>query len=179
MVVFALSLPFWVIGAVTSIQLVPGLPVSALMVVCPATAAVILLYTALGTAGVRALLQRSFDYQRISAKVWYAPIMLLMPGVMVVTYGVMRVLCVPLPHLHVQVPAALVMGGAFFIGALGEERAGRATSLTRCKRGGARSPPAYCWGWSGPCGTWSRWCRWTARRPGSPVGACSRWRHGC
>jgi hypothetical protein len=35
---------------------------------------------------VTELLNRSFDYKQIRAKVWYAPILLLMPGVMVVSW---------------------------------------------------------------------------------------------
>jgi hypothetical protein len=42
--VFALSVPFWVIGAVTRRQLFPGLPVGALMAFCPLMAALILVY---------------------------------------------------------------------------------------------------------------------------------------
>jgi Predicted metal-binding integral membrane protein (DUF2182) len=37
--VFAVSLPLWLIGAVTGLQLLPGLPVGALMVYGPVTAA--------------------------------------------------------------------------------------------------------------------------------------------
>lgn len=77
LLVFVLSIPFWLIGAVTRLQLLPSLPVSSLM------AALILVYRENKTAGMIALLKRSFDYKRISAKIWYAPIILLMPGVMV------------------------------------------------------------------------------------------------
>jgi uncharacterized protein len=119
--VFALSVPFWVTGAVTRRQLFPGLPVSALMAVCPLMAASILVYREHKTAGVTALLTRAFDYQRISAKVWYAPIVLLMPGVMVLSYGLMRLLGLPLPTLQFPVLAAPVMFLAFLIAALGEE----------------------------------------------------------
>ena len=70
---FACSLPFWLIGALTGLRLSPGLPVSALMFVCPATAASILVYRADRTAGLRELLQRSFDYARIRSKVSTTP----------------------------------------------------------------------------------------------------------
>lgn len=40
--VFALSVPFWLLGAVTGGQLSPDLPVSALIFVCPVIAASIL-----------------------------------------------------------------------------------------------------------------------------------------
>jgi len=46
------------------------------MLFCPVTAAVILVYRENKIAGVTALLKRSFDYNRIRAKVWYAPIVL-------------------------------------------------------------------------------------------------------
>jgi hypothetical protein len=73
LLVFALSIPFWLIGSVTALELLPGLPVSALMLVCPVTAASILVYSENQTAGVITLLKRSFDYQRVKAKVWYDP----------------------------------------------------------------------------------------------------------
>jgi uncharacterized protein len=69
LLVFALSIPFALIGAVTGLQLYPGIPVTALAFVCPATAAAILAYRENGTAAVTTLLRRSFDYKRIGAKV--------------------------------------------------------------------------------------------------------------
>jgi hypothetical protein len=37
LLVFALSLPFWLAGTLTSLQLLPALPISALMFLCPVT----------------------------------------------------------------------------------------------------------------------------------------------
>ncbi len=91
------------------------------MFFCPVTAALILVYRENKTAGVTELLKRSFDYKRIRAKVWYAPIVLLMPGVMVLSYGLMRLMGVTLPTPQFPVLAALAMFLAFFIAALGEE----------------------------------------------------------
>lgn len=120
--VFALSIPLGLIGGVTGLQLVPGVPVSSLIVTfCPLMAALILVYTENKTAGVTELLKRSFDYRRIRAKVWYVPIVLLMPGVMVLSYGLMRLLGFPLPPPQFPVLVVPVMLLAFFIGALGEE----------------------------------------------------------
>ena len=178
LLVFALSIPFWLAGASTALQLLPGLPVSSLMFICPVTAALILVYRENKTAGVTELLKRSFDFKRIRAKIWYAPIILLMPGVMVLSYGLMRLMGVPLPSPQFTVLAALAMFLAFFIPALGEELGGPDTSSTRCKIGGSRSRPAFSWGWYGPPGTSYRCCRLTDRRHGSPGNASSRWRHG-
>ena len=45
LLVFALSIPYWLAGAVAELQMVPGLPVvDALIVVCPLLAASILVY---------------------------------------------------------------------------------------------------------------------------------------
>jgi membrane protease YdiL (CAAX protease family) len=119
--VFALSLPFWLLGAVTERHLLPGLPMSALAFLCPVTAAAVLVHRHDGTAGVIRLLKRAFDYHRIHPKIWYAPILLLMPGVMVLSYGVMCVMGVPLPAPHFSALAAVGLFLGFFLGGAGEE----------------------------------------------------------
>ena len=67
------------------------------------------------------LLRRSFDFRRIRAKRWYAPILLLMAGVNAAVYGLMRWMDMPLPAPQISVLAASLMFLAFFVGALGEE----------------------------------------------------------
>jgi uncharacterized protein len=121
LLVFALSVPFWVIGAMTGLQLLPGVPVAALMFVCPAVAAIICVYRESCTAGVSALLKRSFDYQRIGSKIWYVPILLLLPGVSIVSYGVMRWMGNPIPTPQFALWATLGLMLASFVMALGEE----------------------------------------------------------
>ena len=119
--VFGLSVPFWLIGAATDLQLMPGLSVSALMAICPMAAALILVYRENKVGGLRALLARSFDFKRIRVKRWYAPILLLMAGVNVAVYGLMRWLDMPVPEPQVSLLPTLWMFGAFFVAALGEE----------------------------------------------------------
>lgn len=121
LLVLILSIPFMLIGAVTGLHLLPGLPVSSLMVSCPLIAALVLVYSENKIAGVTELLKRSFDYKRIREKVWYAPIVLLMPGVMVLEYGLLRLMGSPVPTPQFPVLAPLVMFLAFFFAALGEE----------------------------------------------------------
>jgi membrane protease YdiL (CAAX protease family) len=119
--VFALSLPFWFAGALTTVQLLPSLPMSSLMFFCPVTAALILVYKKNKTNGVTELLKRSFDYKRIRAKIWYVPIILLMPGIMVFSYGQMRLMGMAIPTPQFTILAALTLFLAFFIAALCEE----------------------------------------------------------
>ncbi len=97
LLVFALSLPFWLAGALTSLQLLPALPISALMFVCPVVAAAIFVYREDGSTGVKELLKRAFDFKRVKAKVWYVPTILLMPCIMVLSYVALRLMGVPLP----------------------------------------------------------------------------------
>jgi|Tabmets5t2r1_1033131.scaffolds.fasta_scaffold20522_2 uncharacterized protein len=119
--VFALAVPFWLLGAVTGAQLSPDLPVAALTFVCPVIAAAMLVYRDNGAAGVTELLRRSFDYKRIRAKVWYAPVVLLLPAVNALTYAVMGLLGLPLPTVQFPVLTALVTFLVFFGAGLCEE----------------------------------------------------------
>ncbi len=119
--VFALSTPFWLIGAMTDLQLMPGLSVSAFGAFCPAAAALILLHRNDGSGSVTALLRRSFDFGRIKSRRWLMPILLLMPAVSAVVYGLMVWMDMPLPAQPFALGAALLMFLAFFVGALGEE----------------------------------------------------------
>jgi hypothetical protein len=121
LLVFALSIPIWVIGGLTGIQLLPGLPLGALMTVCPVMAALILVFRERGLAGVSDLLKRAFDFQRIKAKAWCIPVVLLMPVVMLLTYWVMRLLGLPLPNPEISLVTGLTLLPIFFVAALGEE----------------------------------------------------------
>src|SRR5690242_20840174 len=83
---FLLSIPFALLGFVTKLRLIPGIPISALGVVCPATAAVLLSYREGGRAGATALLRRSLEFKRSLANAWLLPILLLMPCIALITY---------------------------------------------------------------------------------------------
>ena len=121
MLVFALSIPFWLIGAATGLQLTADLPVSSFVWVCPVVAAAILAYREGGTAGLTVLLRRSFDYARIREKRWYVPAVLLLPAVYAATYGVMRAMGLPLPTLHVAVLAVVAWFLGYFVAGQCEE----------------------------------------------------------
>jgi CAAX protease family protein len=69
LLVFGLTIPFWVLGARAGIELLLGLPVAALSAITPALAATILMFRENKSAGVIALLKRAFDVQRVRAKI--------------------------------------------------------------------------------------------------------------
>ncbi len=121
LLVFALSLPFWLLGSLVSAQLLPALPVSALGFICPVGAAAIMLRREQGGSAVLDLLKRSFDADRVTRKIWYVPAVLLMPVIMALSFLVMRLAktAVPFPRLSLVHAAGLFV--LFFIAALGEE----------------------------------------------------------
>jgi membrane protease YdiL (CAAX protease family) len=121
LLVFALSVPFAMLGSATGLQLMPGIPVSALGFICPVTAASILIYRQHGVAGVRAFLQRSFQYGRTASRAWYVPVLLLAPAVTLLAYALLRVAGEPLAPLHLNPLATPLLFLVFFIAALGEE----------------------------------------------------------
>jgi uncharacterized protein len=121
LLVFLLSVPFWLIGALTGVMLSADLPVSSLMIVCPVTAAAILIFREDGLAGLTVLLKRSFDFERNRAKAWFIPVVLLAPGIYALMYGAMRVMGLPLPTVQFPMLAGLSWFLAVFIGGLAEE----------------------------------------------------------
>jgi hypothetical protein len=93
----------------------------ALVFVTPLLAAAILTYREQGPAGVKELLKRAFDYKRIKNKRWYVVALGLWPAVLLMEYGLMRLMGVSLPTFEFApwlVPVFLV---GFFIGGIFEE----------------------------------------------------------
>jgi hypothetical protein len=119
--VLALSIPFWIVGAATTVELLPGLPVSALQGIVPLVAAVLLVRRASGVEGVSRLMKRCTDFTRIRRKCWYVPLLLLAPAMTVTTYWVMRALGLPLPTPRFALTAIPAMLVAFLVFALAEE----------------------------------------------------------
>jgi hypothetical protein len=91
------------------------------MVVGPATAASIPVYTQTGSAGLLDFLKRSVDYRRIRKKVWYVPIVCVMPAATLSTYALMRLSGAESWSPPLGVLASVGMFAAFFGAALVEE----------------------------------------------------------
>ena len=119
--VFALSVPLWLLGWKYRVEILPGLPLSAIMVVAPVAAALMLVARQSGRAAVLAHLAKSFDARRIAPRYWYLPIILLQPAIAVASYGLMRALQVPLPSPQLSLTAAILLFALFFVTALCEE----------------------------------------------------------
>jgi uncharacterized protein len=102
-------------------QLMPGLPMAALMFVCPGLAAIILVGRTEGSLGIRALFARAINYKGVKPRAWYLPSLLLNPAVFVMSYIAMRILGTPVPAPELEILPALALCAVFLLTALGEE----------------------------------------------------------
>ena len=148
----ALSVPFWVAGALTETELLPAIPTSALMVVAPAAAASLLVYREARVPAVVALWKRAFDLHRVRRKVWYLPTIAWMPAVMALSWVALRVggVEIPLPQLSPWTTALLFI--TFFAAAVGEELGWSAYVIDPLEDrlgalGGALALGAFCVAW--------------------------------
>ena len=121
--VFRLSIPFWILGAYIDLKgIIPiNLPISALMLLCPMAAAIILTWKKDSIRGVILLLKCIFDFKKIQNRIWYLPFLLLIPTIMLLAFGVMHALQIPIPKQNMPLIDAVLLFLLFFISAIGEE----------------------------------------------------------
>ena len=121
LLLLSLSVPFWIVGAIRPIELLPSLPISALQATCPLLAALLLVLSEDGGAGVAALLKRSADFRRIRSTAWDLPALFIRPAVTIVSYALMRALRAPLPDPRFPVGSVPAMAVGFLLLAWTEE----------------------------------------------------------
>jgi uncharacterized protein len=90
LLLLVLSTPLWILGAIYDIQIFPGFNLYQLPLAMPAVAALILIYRETGKAGVIALLKRTYDFRNIKSKIWYLPMLLILPSIGFVEYWILR-----------------------------------------------------------------------------------------
>ena len=124
LLVFSLAIPVWVIEPMVKVKGLPlDLPITDLIATfIPLIAACILVYKEEGHSGVNKLLKRVFDFSRIRPKIWYLPVIFLMPIIYLLIYGAMQLFRLPLP-VGVEIPSLnnVLIFVIIFIGATGEE----------------------------------------------------------
>jgi membrane protease YdiL (CAAX protease family) len=96
------------------------LPLSALQVVCPLIAALILVHREDGIRGISRLLARVFSYRTIKPT-WYVPILLVMPTIYLLAYGAQGLLGRPLSQWEIPYLTIPMLFVTFFIAAAAEE----------------------------------------------------------
>jgi len=121
--VFVLTIPFWGLSTIVQAEGLPdNLPITDVgATFVPLIAASILIYREEKFEGVKRLLARTFDYKRIKQKLWYIPVIFLMPFLDILTYGLMRLTGLPVPTTWDIPVATPLIFLAFFFAAAGEE----------------------------------------------------------
>jgi membrane protease YdiL (CAAX protease family) len=119
--VFALSIPFWILGSVFDVQLLPGLPIGSLAVFTPGAAAAVMVYRTGRSPAVGRLLRRSFDVNRIRDRKWYFFFVLFNPVVAILSFQILRAMGVAVPNPAPLTFAVVPLCAFAFITALGEE----------------------------------------------------------
>ncbi|MEP6763343.1 MAG: type II CAAX endopeptidase family protein [Gemmatimonadaceae bacterium] len=121
--VYALSAPFWLLSTFNATSWLPdSLPVTDIgAVLTPTIAAMILRYRESGAAGVMALLRRMFDFRSVRRRGWLLIAVVLFPLLYIITYVVMRMLSMPVPHAWHPSPTLGMVFLFFFVGAAAEE----------------------------------------------------------
>ena len=118
--VFALAVPFWLVGAANALQLSPDLPVSSFIWICPVIAAAVLAHRDGESAGLIGLLSRSLDFRRVREDLVRTN-----PAAasrhLCLDVCVMAVMGLPLPTVHFSVLAAVSWFLGFFVAAQCEE----------------------------------------------------------
>ena len=120
--VLLLSIPFYVWGVLWPIELPLGLPVSATMIIVPALLATVMTWREQGRRAAAELWRRVGDVGRAESIWWTLIAFLFMPAAMLISYGLMRVLGLPLPAtVTVAFDQVPVLFATFFFGAIFEE----------------------------------------------------------
>jgi len=120
LLLFGLSIPLWVIGAIYDVQLFPGFKLFQLPLAMPAVAALILIYRENGITGVIVLLKRTYDFRNIKPRIWYLPILLIYPSISFLGYWILRLsgASIPAPQFSLVI---LLGYSTVFLMTFGEE----------------------------------------------------------
>ncbi len=120
LLLFVLSVPCWVLGAIYDVQIFPGFNLYQLPLAMPMVAALILIYLEDGKTGVIALLKRTYDFRTIKPKLWYLPILLIYPSIGFINYWIVRLSGAAIPSPHFSLVILLGYSIVFFM-TYGEE----------------------------------------------------------
>ncbi len=129
--VFALSIPFWIISiGLHQSDLPDNIPITDIgATLTPLIAACVLVHRENGKPGLRRFLARILDYQRIKNKRWLLTAILLLPALYLVTYAVMKLAALPVSR-HLNLSVALFGALAMFTVAAAVEELGYSAYAT-------------------------------------------------
>ena len=117
--VFALTIPFWLLSSATGAELLPKLPVAALAVICPALAALFLSSREGGAQEVRALFGRLVQFRGGTISYVFAFFIPFLAAL--ASYAWLRAVGVPVPTPDASATSVLSLFALFLPGAICEE----------------------------------------------------------
>jgi len=124
-ITFILTIPGYILCGLASKNILfpkeMAIPFLALSAIAPIGAAVILTCRKKKKGRIKKILKRSFDYKRIEKKIWYLPILLLVPFLFAIALGIMKFIGYSIPDPMFPIKAIPILFISFFIMALGEE----------------------------------------------------------
>jgi hypothetical protein len=120
LLLFVLSVPCWVLGAIYDVQIFPGFNLYQLPLAMSAVTALILIYREGGSAGVMTLLKRTYDFRNIKSNIWYLPMLLIYPSMGFIAYLVLRFSGTSIPPPQFSLATLLGLIAIFFM-TYGEE----------------------------------------------------------
>ena len=111
---FLLSLPAYVGATLVPQEIVMFMGLIGAF--APITAALILTYGESRLEGAKKLVKRAFDYSHIAHKIWYLPMLCLMPVIFIIVLGIMRFTgqSIPVPLLPVVAGPIAFLAFVFF-----------------------------------------------------------------
>jgi len=121
LLVIVLSIPFWVLGILYPVEILPGLPIGSLMIITPTMAAIIMSYRKNTFIKTRQLLCKVLDFKRIKNKNWYFIYILFNPIVAIVALLLIILSGTTVSNGTPITIAVIPMFISFFIAALLEE----------------------------------------------------------
>lgn len=119
--VFLLSAPFWITGGLIGMEIMPGLPLSSLMVVSPAAAALFLRWHTGGRKAVATLVDRFSDVRRLRAPGLVAVLVLTNPVIYLASALAQTLFGIDLPWSAIELSSILGLVLIFFLAAALEE----------------------------------------------------------
>jgi membrane protease YdiL (CAAX protease family) len=115
---FVLTIPIYILAI-----FVPAMEAatSFLFVFIPLISALVLAFRENGSDGAKKLIKRSFDFKKITRKMWYVPLVFMMPFVFLVVFWILGFIGDVLPETIFPLSMAPILLIMFFFMALGEE----------------------------------------------------------
>ncbi|MBT3754872.1 MAG: CPBP family intramembrane metalloprotease [Candidatus Cloacimonetes bacterium] len=124
-ITFLLTLPGYVLCGLASNNIFfseeMAISFIALSAIAPIGAALILTHGEKKKGNIKKLLKRSFDYKKITQKIWFLPILFLLPLLFAIALTIMIFTDYTIPVPMFPITAIPVLFFSFFIMALGEE----------------------------------------------------------